>query len=100
MKYVKRVWLSHFQKARLHTSNVSCYSLTTLVLSSSFQKAIADVEKAVIETLDRQYADVLSPLKENIMPIKLGLKYVQKITKGTVTPFAVCKEVSSLVFLQ
>jgi len=72
----------------------------TLMFSTSFQKAIADVEKAVIETLDRQYADVLSPLKENIMPIKLGLKYVQKITKGTVTPFAVCKEVSSVVFLQ
>ncbi|XP_055829046.1 uncharacterized protein LOC129897964 isoform X1 [Solanum dulcamara] len=63
----------------------------------SLETAIADVEKAVIETLDRQYADVLSPLKENIMPIKLGLKYVQKITKGTVSPFVVCKELGILL---
>ncbi|CAN4114847.1 unnamed protein product [Withania somnifera] len=63
----------------------------------SLEAAIADVEKAVFETLDRQYADVLSPLKENIMPIKLGLKYVQKITKGTVCPFVVCKELGILL---
>ncbi|KAM3360547.1 putative protein isoform X1 [Capsicum galapagoense] len=60
----------------------------------SLETAIADVEKAVIETLDRQYADVLAPLKENI--VKLGLKYVQKI-KGTVCPFAVCKELGILL---
>lgn len=69
-------------------------------ISASFQTAIADVEKAVIGALDKHYADVLSPLKENVMPIKLGLKYVQKITKGTVCPYAVCKEVSSAVFVQ
>ncbi|KAK4356224.1 hypothetical protein RND71_025195 [Anisodus tanguticus] len=63
----------------------------------SLETAIADVEKAVIETLDKRYADVLSPLKENIMPIKLGLKYVHKITKGTVCPYAVCKELGILL---
>ncbi|KAK4367008.1 hypothetical protein RND71_014888 [Anisodus tanguticus] len=63
----------------------------------SLENAIADVEKAVIETLDKRYADVLSPLKENIMPIKLGLKYVHKITKGTVCPYAVCKELGILL---
>ncbi|XP_009601182.1 uncharacterized protein [Nicotiana tomentosiformis] len=63
----------------------------------SLETAIADVEKAVIGALDKHYADVLSPLKENVMPIKLGLKYVQKITKGTVCPYAVCKELGILL---
>ncbi|KAJ8544055.1 hypothetical protein K7X08_025673 [Anisodus acutangulus] len=34
---------------------------------------------------------------ENIMPIKIGLKYVHKITKGTVCPYAVCKELGILL---
>lgn len=57
-------------------------------------KAIADIEKAIVETLDRQFADVLSPLKENLSPIKFGIKYVQKIATGTVCPYTVPEEVS------
>lgn len=64
-----------------------------------FQKAIADVERAIVETLDRQYTDVLSPLKDNVIPIKLGLKYVQKIAKGNVFTYTVPNEVSYLSFL-
>ncbi|KDO81125.1 hypothetical protein CISIN_1g021736mg [Citrus sinensis] len=45
------------------------------------EEAIADVEKAIVEALDKQYADVLSPLKENLAPKKFGLKYVQKLAK-------------------
>ncbi|KAG2243449.1 hypothetical protein Bca52824_094708 [Brassica carinata] len=38
------------------------------------ESAIADVEKAIVEALEKQYADVLSPLKENLAPkIKLQL---------------------------
>ncbi|CAH9139344.1 unnamed protein product [Cuscuta epithymum] len=59
--------------------------------------AIADVEKAVMETLDKQYAEVLSPLKEIGVPFKLGLKYVQKMTKGNVGPYAVPNELGILL---
>lgn len=56
-------------------------------------KAIADVEKAVLEALDRQYADVLAPLKDALAPKKFGLKYVQKITKRNSDPYVVPEEV-------
>lgn len=58
-----------------------------------YTKAIADVEKAIVEALDKQYADVLSPLKENLAPKKFGLKYVQKLTKRSVSSYAVPDEV-------
>ncbi|XP_074560041.1 uncharacterized protein LOC141816107 isoform X1 [Curcuma longa] len=45
------------------------------------ENAIADIEKAVIEALEKQYADVLAPLKESLTPKKFGLKYVQKFAK-------------------
>ncbi|XP_047315577.1 uncharacterized protein LOC124919388 [Impatiens glandulifera] len=65
----------------------------TLVL----EKAIADVEKASVEALDKQYVDVLSPLKENFAPIKYGLKYVQKITKGTEVTYTLPDELGGLL---
>ncbi|GFP83698.1 hypothetical protein PHJA_000513300 [Phtheirospermum japonicum] len=55
------------------------------------ENAIADVEKAVVERLEKQYAEVLSPLKENTMPMK-GLKYMQKFAKGTASPYSVSAE--------
>lgn len=58
------------------------------------EKAIAEVEKAVVESLEKQYVEVLSPLKENTMlPIKLGLKYVQKFAKGHGGPYNVTSDV-------
>ncbi|GAB4861340.1 hypothetical protein Ancab_036501 [Ancistrocladus abbreviatus] len=51
------------------------------------ENAIADIEKAILEALDKQYADVLSPLKENLTPKKFGLKYVQKLTKRSVPAY-------------
>ncbi|XP_027078388.1 uncharacterized protein LOC113778164 [Coffea eugenioides] len=56
------------------------------------ESAITDVEKTVIETMEKHYADVLYALKENSIPIKLGLKYVQKFAKGTVSAYSVCRE--------
>lgn len=58
-----------------------------------FVKAIADVEKAVVESLEKQYAEVISLLKENSMNKKFGLKYVQKFTKGSPPPYNVSAEV-------
>lgn len=52
-----------------------------------------------METLDKQYADVLAPLKENIGPKKFGLKYVQKLAKRSVCAYVVPDEVSSLHIL-
>ncbi|XP_021912220.1 uncharacterized protein LOC110825972 [Carica papaya] len=61
------------------------------------ENAIADVEKAIVEALDKQYADVLSPLKENLAPKKFGLKYVQKLTKRSVSSYAVPDELGILL---
>jgi hypothetical protein len=59
------------------------------------ENAIADVEKAVIESLEKQYADVLAPLKDCIAPKKFGLKVVQKLTKRNSTvPYTVPEDVS------
>lgn len=57
------------------------------------RKAITDVEKAIVEALDKQYADVLSPLKENLTPKKFGFKYVQKLAKRSVSSYTVPDEV-------
>ncbi|KAG9135284.1 hypothetical protein Leryth_015186 [Lithospermum erythrorhizon] len=54
--------------------------------------AVADVEKAVVDTLENLYADVLYPLKENSMPVKLGLKYVHKFAKGGASSYTVPNE--------
>lgn len=46
-----------------------------------------------MEALDKQYTDVLAPLKENMAPKKFGLKYVQKLAKRSVCPYTVPDEV-------
>ncbi|XP_073289109.1 uncharacterized protein [Primulina huaijiensis] len=61
------------------------------------ENAIADVEKAVVERLEKQYAEVLSPLKENAMPMKFGLKYVQKLAKGNLCPYNVSAELGAVL---
>ncbi|XP_022863818.1 uncharacterized protein LOC111383866 [Olea europaea var. sylvestris] len=63
----------------------------------ALESAIADVEKAVVESLEKQFAEVLSPLKESTMPMKLGLKYVQKFTKGNSTPYVTPNELGILL---
>ncbi|KAL4566068.1 hypothetical protein LXL04_030178 [Taraxacum kok-saghyz] len=63
----------------------------------ALENAIADIEKAVIEALDKQYADVIAPLKENISPKKFGLKYVQKLAKRTNNPYVVPPELGILL---
>lgn len=62
------------------------------------ENAIADVEKAVIESLEKQYADVLAPLKDCIAPKKFGLKVVQKLTKRNSTvPYIVPEDLGILL---
>ncbi|KAK9109094.1 hypothetical protein Sjap_017154 [Stephania japonica] len=65
----------------------------TLVL----EKAIADVEKAIMEALEKQYADVLSPLKDSLAPKKFGLKYIQKLAKNNTTAYIVPEELGVLL---
>uniref|UniRef100_A0A1D1Z558 Calcium-dependent secretion activator n=1 Tax=Anthurium amnicola TaxID=1678845 RepID=A0A1D1Z558_9ARAE len=66
----------------------------TFVLES----AVADIEKVVIETLEKQYADVLSPLKDSMNPKKFGLKYVQKLAKrSSMIPYTVPEELGILL---
>ncbi|XP_028548411.1 uncharacterized protein LOC110106944 [Dendrobium catenatum] len=62
------------------------------------ENAIADVEKAMIETLQKQYADVLNPLKDSMAPKSLGLKFVQKLAKGKkVCPYNIPEELGILL---
>ncbi|KAI4388701.1 hypothetical protein MLD38_001006 [Melastoma candidum] len=61
------------------------------------ENAIADIEKAVVEALDKQYADVLAPLKDNLVPKKFGLKYVQKLAKRSVCSYVVPDELGILL---
>ncbi|XP_050204886.1 uncharacterized protein LOC126654923 [Mercurialis annua] len=61
------------------------------------ENAIADVEKAVVEALDKQYADVLAPLKENLTPKKFGFKYVKKLTQRSVCAYTVPDELGILL---
>ncbi|XP_047971704.1 uncharacterized protein LOC125214638 isoform X2 [Salvia hispanica] len=63
----------------------------------ALETAIADVEKMVVETLEKQYADVLSLLKENTNNKRFGLKYVQKFTKGNSPPYVVTAELGILL---
>lgn len=55
-----------------------------------------DIEKAVIEALDKQFSDVVTPLKENLAPKMFGLKYVQMLAKRTTNPYVVPPEVCLL----
>ena len=49
----------------------------------------------MIESLEKQYVDVLAPLKDCIAPKKFGLKVVQKLTKrNSAVPYIVPKDVS------
>lgn len=61
------------------------------------ENAVADIEKAIVEALDKQYADVLAPVKENMAPKKFGLKYVQKLAKRSVCPYVVPEELGTLL---
>lgn len=44
--------------------------------------------------MDRQYADVLLPLKDNLTNKLFGHKYIQKLSKGTISTYAVPNEVT------
>lgn len=49
----------------------------------------------MVETLEKQYADVLTPLKDSMTPKKFGLKYVQKLAKrNSLCPYTASDEVS------
>ncbi|KAJ0981455.1 hypothetical protein J5N97_009710 [Dioscorea zingiberensis] len=61
--------------------------------TSVLEDAIEDIEKAVVEALEKQYADVLTPLKDIMTPKKFGLKYVQKLAKrNSLCPYDVSDE--------
>ncbi|XP_071704850.1 uncharacterized protein [Rutidosis leptorrhynchoides] len=59
------------------------------------EKAIADVERVIMETLEKQYSDILSTLKENTIPVK-AVQYVQRIAKGNSLPYTFPEELGIL----
>ncbi|KAG0497619.1 hypothetical protein HPP92_002310 [Vanilla planifolia] len=57
------------------------------------ENAIADVEKTMLEALEKQYSDVLTPLKDSIAPKRLGFKCIHKLAKGRkVCPYIIPDE--------
>ncbi|VVB09773.1 unnamed protein product [Arabis nemorensis] len=63
--------------------------------ASFLEKVIADAERALIEALEKQFSEVLSPLKESKI---FALKYVQRLTKtGTSNLYSVPKELGVLL---
>ncbi|VFQ79021.1 unnamed protein product [Cuscuta campestris] len=66
--------------------------------TSFLESAVADVEKAILEALEKQYADVLAPLKENLGPKKFGLNnIVQKLAKRSVCHYVVPDDLGILL---
>jgi hypothetical protein len=58
---------------------------------------VADVERAVLGALEKQYAEVLSPLKDAMVPKKFSLQYMQKLTRrGSITIYSVPNQVLHL----
>ncbi|XP_073387826.1 uncharacterized protein [Physcomitrium patens] len=47
----------------------------------ALENALADIERAVIGALEKQYAEVLLPLKDVMIPKKFSLQYMQKLTR-------------------
>ncbi|BBM98900.1 hypothetical protein MPTK1_1g17040 [Marchantia polymorpha subsp. ruderalis] len=47
----------------------------------SLETAVADVERAIISAIEKQYSDVLTPLKDVMIPKKFSLQYMQKLTR-------------------
>ncbi|KAL7608515.1 hypothetical protein Lser_V15G11939 [Lactuca serriola] len=70
---------------------VSRWPQYTLLL----EKVIADAERVIMETLEKQYSEILSALKENTIPVK-AVQYVQRIAKGNSLPYTFPEELGSL----
>lgn len=69
-------------------------ALIFLLCYVSFHKAVANVERAIIKALEKQYGDILAPLKDSI-PKRLGMQ-VQKITgRQSTALYSVPSQVSS-----
>eukprot|EP01018_Ginkgo_biloba_P025795 Gb_04081 [translate_table: standard] len=49
--------------------------------SVDLENAITIVERAVVTALEKQYAEILTPLKDSMIPKKFGLQYMQKIAR-------------------
>ncbi|CAI0421981.1 unnamed protein product [Linum tenue] len=62
---------------------------------SILDNAIADVEKAIIDALEKQYVEVLTPLKDSLGPKFFG--FVQKLAKRTGDIYFVPEELGVLL---
>ncbi|KAF9602410.1 hypothetical protein IFM89_027539 [Coptis chinensis] len=60
-------------------------------------KELQDVEKAIVEALEKQCSDVISPLKDNLAPKKFGFRYIQKLAKRTDCVYSVPEELGILL---
>lgn len=83
---------------KLHTHNVYNYSIHAynnycyfyvhniiFVLLYFDEKAAANVERAIIKAMERQYHDILAPLRDSI-PKRLGIQ-VQKLARRQSTAY-------------
>jgi len=57
-------------------------------------KAVADVERAIIKALEKQYSEILAPLKDSI-PKKLGMRVQKLARRQSATLYIVPNQVRS-----
>lgn len=70
----------------------------SLPLLIDFWKAVANVERAIIKALEKQYNDILTPLKDSIQK-KLNMQ-VQKLTRRqSMKIYYVPNQVSTLIYV-
>lgn len=61
----------------------------------SYWKAVANVERAIMKSLEKQYSDILTPLKDSI-PKRLHLQVQKLARRQSATVQLVPNQVSSL----
>jgi len=85
------------KQQRLRSSPIICYVVVLWIIIQvvPWKKVVADSEKAIVEAMEKQFTEILSPLKESKI---FGLKIVKKFTKGTPNPYSVPKEVCRLLY--
>lgn len=59
-------------------------------------KAAANVERAIIKALERQYHDILTPLKDSI-PKRLGMQVQKLARRQSTTYYTIPSQVSSTI---
>lgn len=69
------------------------HSKMKLHFIGSYLKAAANVERAIIKAMERQYNDILTPLKDSI-PKRLGMQVQKLARRQSTTYYSIPSQVS------